>query len=120
MLNPPLMLITWPVIQLPASDARSATIGATSDGWPRRRIGYALTSFSRLAFTHLLLCADSLKARAIELAVAPVLPISRASDFISAMVPARAAAAIASPDSPTRDESPMMEIIRPRLDASNK
>ena len=39
MLNPPLMLITWPVIQLPASEASSATIGATSDGWPSRRIG---------------------------------------------------------------------------------
>ena len=36
------MLITWPVIQLPASDASSATIGATSEGWPSRRIGIGL------------------------------------------------------------------------------
>jgi hypothetical protein len=32
MLNPPLMLIVCPVIQLPASEASNATIGATSDG----------------------------------------------------------------------------------------
>ncbi len=38
MLNPPLMLIVCPVIQPPASEASSATIGATSEGWPRRRI----------------------------------------------------------------------------------
>jgi hypothetical protein len=38
MLNPPLMLKTWPVIQAPASDASSETIGATSEGWPRRLI----------------------------------------------------------------------------------
>ena len=41
-LNPPLMLIVCPVIQLPASEASSATIGATSEGWPRRRIGIGL------------------------------------------------------------------------------
>ena len=39
MLKPPLMLTTWPVIQAPASEARSDTIGATSEGWPRRRVG---------------------------------------------------------------------------------
>ena len=52
-------------------------------------------------------------------AVTPERPHSRASDFISAMVPARAAAASASPDSPTRDESPMIEMMRPRPDFSS-
>ena len=36
------------------------------------------------------------------------------------MVPARAAAANANPDSPTREESPMMEMMRPRPEASSK
>jgi hypothetical protein len=36
------------------------------------------------------------------------------------MVPARAAAASANPDSPTREESPMIEMMRPRPEASNR
>ncbi len=39
MLKPPLMLITWPVIQPECFDASSATIGAMSAAWPRRRTG---------------------------------------------------------------------------------
>ena len=39
MLKPPLMLITWPVIQPLRGEASSATIGATSSGWPSRRTG---------------------------------------------------------------------------------
>ena len=47
------------------------------------------------------------------LAVVPERPNSRASDFISATTPARAAATIASPDSPTREESPITAMMRP-------
>ena len=47
------------------------------------------------------------------LAVTPLRPISRAIDFISAITPARAAPTIDSPDSPTRDESPTIAMIRP-------
>ena len=39
MLKPPLMLITWPVIQPLCGEASSATIGATSSGRPSRRSG---------------------------------------------------------------------------------
>ena len=46
-------------------------------------------------------------------AVTPARPISRASDFINAMTPARAAPTTDSPDSPTRDESPTIAMIRP-------
>jgi hypothetical protein len=52
------------------------------------------------------------------LAVVPERPNSRASDFISATTPARAAATMASPDSPTREESPMTLTMRPFLPAS--
>src|ERR1700755_3645453 len=108
MLYPPFTLITCPVIQAPASEAKSATGGATSDGNPSRRIAYAFTSFSRLASTHDLSWEVSIKPSEIELAVTPERPHSRARDFINAIVPARAAAATASPDSPTRDESPII------------
>ena len=51
------------------------------------------------------------------LAVVPERPNSRASDFISATTPARAAATIASPDSPTREELPITLMMRPFLPA---
>ena len=39
MLKPPLMLMTWPVIQPPPAEASRVTNGATSAAWPRRRSG---------------------------------------------------------------------------------
>ncbi|MNV99198.1 hypothetical protein D3C71_1945290 [compost metagenome] len=71
-----------------------------------------MVSFSRFAVMNSGSCAVSISPNAKVLAVNAV-RVSRATDFISAMFPARAAAPIAKPDSPTREESPTIVMIRP-------
>ncbi len=65
-------------------------------------------------------CCGSISPRLTALAVVQDRPISRASDFISAMVPPPAAATMESPLSPTREESPTRLMMWPFFRASMK
>ena len=118
MLKPPLMLSTWPVIQPLCGEASSATIGATSSGQaePAHRIEPHQLVAVRL--DPVLVVGGLDQPERDRVAVVPERPNSRASDFISATTPARAAATIARPDSPTREESPMTLTMRPFFAAS--
>src|SRR5680860_1803167 len=112
--NPPSAPITSPVVSEASSDATQAKAAATSSGCAQYPRGMRARYFSRNLGSLTMVSVILVSAPgAIQLAVMPYLPNSRAQDLVSATTPPLAAESLTCPNVPTTPAADVTVMMRP-------